>query len=99
VRKSRRSTAAEREEAVGGDLGDRYRGKLKSPNVKIAVDLVEKEIHDDSSKLHVEEDSNSKKARSIYVGQWDSIKEKMVWGHIPKNQAIWVQKKWCTWRL
>jgi hypothetical protein len=58
-----------REEAVGGDLGDRYRGKLKSPNVKIAVDLVEKEIHDDSSKLQVEEDSNSKKARSIYVGQ------------------------------
>jgi hypothetical protein len=73
---------------VGGDLGDRYRGKLKSPNVKIAVDLVEKEIHDDSSKLHVEEDSNSKKARSIYVGQWDSIKEKMVWESMEKNKGL-----------
>ncbi|KAE8055722.1 hypothetical protein FH972_012544 [Carpinus fangiana] len=48
---------------------------------------MEKEIHDDSSKIHVEEDTKSQKARSIYVGQWDSIKEKMVWESMEKNKG------------
>lgn len=39
---------------------------------------MENKNHDDLSKIHIEEETNSQKARCIYVGQWDSIKEKMV---------------------
>jgi hypothetical protein len=57
-----------REEIVGGDSRDWYRGKLKSTRVKSGGDLMENKIHDDSPKNHAEEETNSQKARSIYVG-------------------------------
>jgi hypothetical protein len=73
-----------REENMGGDIGGKNKERLKKSSVKSGV-LTSNTSHEDTPNSYAEKKTNSHKAKSIYVGQWDSIKEKMVWESMEKD--------------
>ena len=77
-----------REEGMEGDLG---RSNKKGVNIISSVksgDLMKNKSHEDTPKSSAKNETKSYKAMSIYVGQWDCIKEKMVWESMGKDIGL-----------
>lgn len=71
----------------GGNKGERY-GELQKKTVSFEEVCKSRQETEKASDDQGKRESISKKGKNIYVGQWDTIKEKMIWQVVDK-EAQW----------